>query len=224
MQIGFLGPLRASEGERGVPLGGPKQRLVLAHLLIRANQVVPADRLIAEIWADNAPDAVRSSLHSYVSHLRKALGADRIESHGQGYAVRVEPDEVDGLQFEALAREGHRLLDADPQDAARVLGEALDLWQGPPFADLAAEPSLQPEVDRLEELRVWVLEDRIADELASGRDAQLVAKLEALTAAHPLRERLWGHLVLALYRSGHAKDGWPRRTLWPVSIPACANA
>jgi DNA-binding SARP family transcriptional activator len=104
-----------------------------------------------------------------------------------------------------------------------VLGEAL-LVSVPPFADLAGEPSLEPEVDRLEELLVSVLEDRITAELTSGRDAQLVGELEALTAAHPLRERLWGHLVLALYRSGHAKDSWPRRMLWPVSIPACDNA
>ena len=202
MLFRYLGPLAASEGERGIPLGGPKQRLVLAHLLIRANEVVVADRLIDAIWPENPSTGARSSLHSYVSHLRKALGAGRIESHGQGYVLRAEPDDVDGLRFEALAREGHRLLADDADAASHAAREALALWRGPPFADLAGETSLQAEVDRLEELRVSVTEDRIEADLALGRHAQLVGELDALTSAHPLRERLWGHLMLALYRSG----------------------
>jgi WD40 repeat protein/DNA-binding SARP family transcriptional activator len=187
-------------------LGGPKQRLVLAHLLIRANHTVPVDRLIAEVWGEDPPPAVRSSLHGYVSHLRKALGAARIDSRGQGYALRVEPHEVDRMQFEALAAEGQRLRATDPGKAAAVMCDALDLWQGPPFVDLADAPSLQPEIARLEELRSATIEGRVGADLDCGRDRELIGELEALTAAYPLRERLWGQLMIALYRSGRQGD------------------
>jgi WD40 repeat protein/DNA-binding SARP family transcriptional activator len=202
MQIRVLGSMGAFEGDSALPLGGPKQRLVLALLLVRADQVVPVDRLIDEVWGEQPPATKRGVLQTYVSHLRKALGSYRIEGSGPGYLLRVTSDEVDALRFEALARNGHRLLADDPQAARRELGEALELWHGPPFADLAGEPSLQAEVQRLEELRVLVAEDRIAADLALGHADQLVGELEALTVAYPWRERLWSQLMLALYRSG----------------------
>ncbi|MFC5828266.1 BTAD domain-containing putative transcriptional regulator [Nonomuraea insulae] len=206
MRMCFLGPLRVYDGDRLLSLGGPKQRLVLAHLVIRVNQVVPVERLIDEIWADRPPESARSTLQSYVSHLRKALGGDRIESHGRGYALRIRPDEADGLLFEAKAGEGRRLLAGDPQAAAAALREALGLWQGPPFADLSSEPSLRTEIGRLEELRLSVTEDQVGAELEQGHHGRLVSELEALTAAHPLRERLCGQLMLALYRSGRQAE------------------
>jgi WD40 repeat protein/DNA-binding SARP family transcriptional activator len=202
MEISFLGPLRAVEEGRAVALGGPRQRLVLAHLLVHANEVVAAERLIDDVWGKTRPATVRSTLQSYVSHLRKALGIGRIESIGGGYVLRVDVREVDGLRFEALARAGHRLIGDDPEAAAAMLAEALALWQGPPFADLVGEPSLETEVARLEERRTAAVEDRIAAELAQGDGDDLVVELEALVAAHPLRERLWAHLLLALYRAG----------------------
>jgi WD40 repeat protein/DNA-binding SARP family transcriptional activator len=206
MEIRLLGPLEAIEGDRAVPLGGPRQRLVLALLLVRANRVVPTDRLIHDLWGEHPPRGARSSLHSYISHLRSALGSDRIESHGNGYLLRVERDEVDGLRFEALAAEGHRLLGEDPEAAADVLAAALDLWQGSPFGDASVEEALRVESERFEELRLSVLEDRIDADLARGMDGFVVGELEGLVAAHPLRERLWEQLMLALYRSGRQAE------------------
>ena len=206
MEIRCLGALEISHGGRAVALGGPKQRLLLAHLLIRANQTVPADRLIAEVWGEEPPAAVRSSLQGYISHLRKALGADRIGSRGQGYVLHATDKEVDARRFGELAHEGHRQLAVDPAAAVTTLRQALDLWRGPPFADLSATLSLQAEVSRLEELRAVATEDTIAAEFALGREREVIGELEALTAAHPLRERLWGQLMTALYHSGRQGD------------------
>jgi len=202
MQFRCLGPMGVSDAAQSRSLGGPKQRLVLAHLLIRANHTVPVDRLIAAVWDDHPPRAARSTLQGYVSHLRKALGADRIVGDGQGYRLQVDRDAVDRMQFEHLASEGRRLRPDDPTAAGDTLREALALWHGPPFADLSDATSLQPEIARLEELRLAAIEDRIAADLDAGRDRDLVGELEALTAEHPLRERLWSQLMRALYRSG----------------------
>ncbi len=206
MDIRCLGPMAVVEAGQQRSLGGPKQRLVLAHLLIRANQAVPVDRLIAEVWDGEPPRAARASVQSYVSHLRGALGADRIESKGNGYALRVEPDEVDRSRFEALAAKGRRLRATDPPRAGAVLREALTLWRGPPFADLHDADSLQPEITRLEELRLAAVEDRIGADLDAGSPYDLTGELEALLADHPLREGLWGLLMVALYRSGRQAD------------------
>jgi WD40 repeat protein/DNA-binding SARP family transcriptional activator len=206
MELRFLGPLEVCREGRVVPLGGPKQRLVLAHLLLHANRTVTAGHLAEEIWGEEPPPTARGTLQAYISHLRKVLGTDRIVSQGQGYRLRAEPDELDGWRFEALARQARSVLAADPQRAAALLGEALTLWRGPPFADLAEESSLAVESARLEELRVSVVEDRIDAELALGREAEVVGELGTLTAAHPLRERLWGQLMLALYRTGRQAE------------------
>jgi WD40 repeat protein/DNA-binding SARP family transcriptional activator len=206
MEIRCLGPLGVVEAGRQRSLGGPKQRLVLAHLLIRANHVVPVDRLIAEVWDGDPPRAARGSVQSYVSHLRRVLGADRITGDGHGYALRVEPSEVDRLGFETLAAKGQQLRATDPAQAAAVLREALELWRGPPFADLADAASLQPEITRLEELRLAVVEDRVGADLDAGAARDVVGELEALLAEHPLREGLWGLLMVALYRSGRQAD------------------
>jgi DNA-binding SARP family transcriptional activator/ABC-type oligopeptide transport system substrate-binding subunit len=202
VQYRVLGPLEVLDGARAIPLGGPKQRLVLASLVVRANQVVPTERLIDEIWGDEPPEAARNALQSYLSRLRAALGKDRIEGRAGGYLLRAEPKEVDALRFEALLREARSLLAADPGAAAAKLERALGLWRGPALADLAAEPSLRREIARLEELRLSATEHRIAAELALGRHTTVVGRLEVLTEQHPLRERLWGQLMLALYRSG----------------------
>jgi WD40 repeat protein/DNA-binding SARP family transcriptional activator len=206
MHIGVLGAVRAVVDDRPVALGGPKQRLVLAHLVLRANEVVPTDRLLDAVW--NGQPGSRSSLHTYVSHLRKALGPDRIETQGQGtaYRLRAEADEVDALRFTELTARGHALLEVDPPAAHAALTEALALWQGPPFADLDGEPSLRAAVERLEELRLAAIEDRLVAQLALGESARLAPELEALTAEHPWRERLWELRILALYRAGRQAD------------------
>jgi WD40 repeat protein/DNA-binding SARP family transcriptional activator/energy-coupling factor transporter ATP-binding protein EcfA2 len=206
MRFQVLGPLEVWEGGGRLPLGGPKQRLVLAHLLLRANQVVPADRLVDQVWGEEPPDAARSALQAYVSRLRRSLGPGRLQGRPPGYVLRAEPDEVDVLQFEDLVGQARRRAAAEPRARVRLLDDALALWSGPPLADLAAEPSLRPEIARLEELRLAASEERIDALLVLGRHGEVVADLERLAKEHPLRERLWGQRMLGLYRSGRQAE------------------
>jgi WD40 repeat protein/serine/threonine protein kinase len=188
---------------RAIPLGGRRQRAVLAHLLVRANEVVPTERLIDEVWGDEPPEAARNALQSYVSRLRAALGdGHRLEGRSPGYVLRVDPDELDALRFDALVRDARTTLADDPRQAAATLAEALALWRGDALADLADVPSLRGDIARLQELRLAAEEDRIAAELALGRHGEVVPTLEEHVEEHPLRERLWRQLMLALYRSG----------------------
>jgi DNA-binding SARP family transcriptional activator len=173
-------------------------------LLTRANEVVSTDRLIDELWGERAPKAAGNALQYHVSRLRKLLASsEAIVTKEPGYLIRVRPDELDLLRFERLVEEGQR---SSPEAAARLLREALALWRGPALADLAHESFAQPEILRLEELRLVALEGRIDADLALGRDAKLVAELEALVRRHPLRERLRAQLMLALYRSGRQAE------------------
>jgi DNA-binding SARP family transcriptional activator len=204
----LLGPLEVLEDDRPLALGGPRQRAVLAILLTRANEAVSRDRLIDELWGETPPQTALNTLQYYVSQLRKLLGADRIVTQPPGYAIRVEPDELDLARFERLLEEGGG-------DRAR---EALALWRGPALADFAYEEFAQAEAARLEELRLAALERRIDADLGVGHHAELVGELEKLIAEHPLREKLRGQLMLALYRSGRqaeALDAYhtTRRTL-----------
>jgi WD40 repeat protein/DNA-binding SARP family transcriptional activator len=205
IRFGVLGPLEAI-GEAGpIELGGPKQRMVLAHLIVRANQVVPSDALIDLVWGEAPPDVVRTSLQSYVSNLRKALGPERLEGRIPGYILHLDPNELDAARFEARvheAREGGK----PPELVASRLREAMGLWRGPPFADLASEESLAGEIARLNDLHLRALEERIDADIALGRHVEVLGELEALTHEHVLRERLWGYLILALYRSGRQAD------------------
>jgi WD40 repeat protein/serine/threonine protein kinase len=205
IRFGVLGPLEAI-GEAGpIELGGPKQRMVLAHLIVRANQVVPAEALIDLVWGEAPPDVVRTSLQSYVSNLRKALGPERLEGRTPGYILHLEPDELDAARFEARVREA-REESGRPELVASRLREAMGLWRGPPFADLAIEESLAGEIARLNDLHLRALEERIEADIALGRHVEVLGELEALTHEHVLRERLWGYLILALYRSGRQSD------------------
>lgn len=205
VRFGVLGPLEVSDGDGPVPLGGPKQRVVLAHLVLGANQVVPAERLIDALWGEDLPDEPRATLRVYVSRLRSALGQESIEGRPPGYLLHAEPDEVDAFRFEALLRDA-RASTIDPRTKVGLLDEALELWRGPALADLSTESSLTGEIARLDELHLQTLEERISAQLALGRHADVIGELEALTAAHPLRERAWWLLMLALYRSGRQAD------------------
>ena len=200
-----LGPLEVAGAEGSVPLGGPKQRAVLAHLLVRSNESVSIDTLIDGLWGDEPPERARGTIQAYVHNLRKALGPARIESRAPGYVLRVEPDELDSSRFEALLRDSRRLGE-EPSRAAEVLSEGLALWRGPAFADLEGLASLQGEIARLGELKLQALEDRIGFELAAGRQQGVLGELELLVHEHPLRERLWEHLMLARYRAGRQGD------------------
>src|SRR4029079_4735331 len=148
-----LGTLDAEGPEGPIALGGPKQRIVLALLLMRANEVVTPESLLDDVWGDEPPDAARNTLQSYVSRLRGAFGADRVSTRSGGYRMRIERDELDANRFEDLVRDA-REGDGHPDRVSSILRDALALWRGPAFADLATEPALAGEIARLEELRM----------------------------------------------------------------------
>lgn len=212
MEYRVLGPLEARSNGRALDLGGPKQRAVLAVLLLHANEVVSVDALIDAIWGENAPETAAGAIHGSVSRLRKALepeGApyEILRTHPPGYTLAVAPAELDRERFSRLAAEGRAALArGDASRAATTLTEALAVWRGPALADLAYTLADRTEIDRLEEERLAALEDRIDAELALGRHAALAPELETLVHRHPLRERLRGQLMLALYRSGRQAD------------------
>ena len=147
-----------------------------------------------------------STLQVYVSQLRKALGAPRVETRSPGYVLAVEADQVDAARFERLVAEGRSLVSDDPTTAVARLTEALGLWRGPALADFTYEDFARAHVARLEELRLVAVEERTDAELALGRHGELAGPLRSLVEEHPLRERLWGQLVLALYRSGRQAE------------------
>jgi DNA-binding SARP family transcriptional activator len=208
MEFRVLGALEVREdSDRPIHLGAGKQRAALAILLLHANEVVSTERLIDELWGESPPKAARKASQVYVTHLRKALGSERIRTHAPGYVLELAPDELDLHRFERLVQKGRELrASGDPAGAAAALREALGLWKGRPLADFTFEPFAQTEIPRLEELRLEALEERVDAELALGRGSELVAELEALVAEHPYRERLRGQLMLALYRAGRQAD------------------
>jgi DNA-binding SARP family transcriptional activator len=203
MEIRLLGPLEVRDGDGVVALPRRQQRALLAALALRAGHVVSTDRLIADLWGERAPASATGSLQNTVHALRKLLGRDALVTQAPGYRLAVDPAAVDVNRFEALVAEAR---DAEPAAAARVLAEAERLWRGPAFADLDEHEFTRLEAARLEELRVTALEERIAAELELGRHAALVGELEQLVATHPLRERLRGQLMLALYRCGRQAE------------------
>ncbi len=214
MEFRILGPLDVVAGGRSVDLGGPKQRALLAALLVRANEVVSQDELIDDLWGEAPPATAAKTLQAYVSRLRKALARDseeaptaRLETQAHGYVLRIPPESLDAVVFQRGLEEGRQALANDEaRRAAMRLREALALWRGAALADLAYESFAQPEIARLEELRLSALEERIEADLALGRAGELIGELEALVERYPLRERLRGELMLALYRTGrHAE-------------------
>lgn len=215
MEFRILGPLEVVEEGQSLPLAAGKQRSLLVILLLRANEVVSTDELIDGLWGERPPATASKSIQIYVSQLRKALGDSRtpesdsavLTTRGHGYEMRVGPGELDLQRFEHLVEEGRQAVAAgEPGDAAGKLREALALWRGRALADFVYEPFAQPEIARLEEARLNALEDRIDADLMLGRHADLVGELEALVKRHPLRERLRGQLMLALYRSGRQAE------------------
>jgi DNA-binding SARP family transcriptional activator len=211
----ILGPLEVVEGERLLALGGPRQRALLAILLLRVNEVVSTDRLADQLWGETPPPSAAKAIQVYVSKLRKQLGENRLVTRAPGYVLLADSSELDLGRFEQLVSKARS---AEPEEAAALLREALALWRGAPLADLEYEAFAQAEISRLDELRLAVLEERIDADLATGRNRETLGELESLVVAHPLRERLAGQLMLALYRSGRqaeALDAYQtaRRTL-----------
>jgi len=207
MDYRILGPLEALDGERQLPLGGARQRAVLALLLLHGNETLTRDVIVDELWGEDAPPTAAKVLQNCVSALRKELPTDTIRTVAGAYGITLEPDELDRDRFERLLAEGRAALETgDHAEASDQFRRALALWRGAPLSDLSYEPFAQDEIKRLEELHVAALEDRIESELALGHQDELVPELEALVSRHPLRERLRGQLMLALYRAGRQAE------------------
>jgi DNA-binding SARP family transcriptional activator/class 3 adenylate cyclase len=198
-----LGPLEVVGAKGPIPLGGQKQRALLALLLIRAGEVVSTDRIVNELWGEQPPKTATASLQNFVSQLRKLLGTELVVTKQPGYMLKVAPEQLDLARFELALAEARG---ADAAERSRRLREALTLWRGPPLADFAFEAFAQGEIRRLEELRLEALEERIDADLELGSGTDLVGELEGLVAEHPLSERLRGQLMVALYRAGRQAE------------------
>lgn len=205
-----LGPLEIRQGAGVLQLPGPREQALLALLLTAPGRVVSVSAIVSGIWGDEAPDHAEKTVQSYVSRLRRALrkgdDASVVLTRSPGYVAAVDPDQVDAERFRVLAADGRRdLVAGRPGAAAAELRDALGLWRGEAYAEFDA-PFAVAERASLEELRLAVLEDRFAADLALGAGPELVGELEALVSRHPWRERLWAHLMTALYRSGRQGD------------------
>src|SRR5688500_10118216 len=197
MQIQVLGPLEVRGAGGLLPLGGVKQRAVLAMLALHLNEAVSTEILVHGLWGEQPPAGARNTVQVYVSRLRKVLqaatGPDRasaavLQRRGPGYVLELDPERLDLHRFERLVREGVQALPAAPAGAATALSEALGLWRGSPLAEFVDEPFARAEVSRLEQQRLAAVEVRLQAELALGRHTQLVGQLEYLVAEHPLHE------------------------------------
>ena len=208
MQFGILGPLEVRANGRVVALGGAKPRALLAVLALHANQSVSAERLAVALWGEDAPPRAAKTVQVYVARLRKALDDPGVlVTTPAGYCLRVGPGELDAERFERQVADGRRALAAGRgEHAAAEVRAALELWRGPPLAELASTPFAPAEIARLEEQHLAALEVRVEADLVAGRHAELVGELQRLTSQHPWRERLHAQLMLALYRSGRQGD------------------
>ena len=198
-----LGPLEVRAGERSISLGGPRQRAVLADLVLHAGSVVSRDTLIDDLWAGRPPPTAEAVVQNAVSRLRRALGKAAIETRAGGYSLRAEPGVVDARRFERLVHDARPL---PPAERSAALRDALALWRGSPFADLSYESFLQGEIARLDELRLTALEDRIEAEIELGAHDDVIPDAARLAAQHPDRERLCRLLMLALARAGRQQE------------------
>jgi DNA-binding SARP family transcriptional activator/tetratricopeptide (TPR) repeat protein len=207
MRFQVLGPLRVWDGDDWSAIRAAQPRVVLAVLLTQRRQAVSAERLAEELWGDRPPRTALNTIQVYVVRLRRLVGADRLLTRGRGYLLDVPDGELDSMVFERLIEEGHRrLVDGQLASGVDQLAEALSLWRGPAMHDVPDSPIVRAEVDRLEQRRVTALEARLGAELELGRHTEVVDELGRLVSEHPLRERLRGHLMLALYRCGRRAE------------------
>jgi predicted ATPase/DNA-binding SARP family transcriptional activator len=212
VRVGILGPLevRDAAGEPA-PLAGPRLRTLLIRLAVAGGQTVTADRLADDLWPcehpSERPADTANALQALVSRLRQAAGRDLVEYAGGGYRLAADPAAIDAVAFEHLVSRGHAALSAgEAPRAAAFLADALALWRGPPLADVADAPFAAGAVARLEELRLAAAEDLTEARLTLGQGAEIVPDVEELAAAHPLRERLRGQLMRALYAAGRQAE------------------
>jgi DNA-binding SARP family transcriptional activator len=210
--VGLLGPFRVIRNGKPLPLGGRRQRAVLAVLALSANSSVSRDRLIELVWGDDAPESAEGVLQTYIANLRKTLEPSGspykvLVSHAAGYELRLPRETIDIHRFEAEVRLGREALGGgDSARAVAVFSEALALWRGAALGEFANERFALTTARRLEELRLVAIEDRLEAQLALGRDQDLVPELESLAYEHPLRERLAALLMIALYRGGRQAE------------------
>jgi peptide/nickel transport system substrate-binding protein len=201
LEFRILGPLEVAGDDGPLELPAGKPRALLAVLLLRRGEVVSVDRLVDELWGERPPPTASKNVQGYVARLRRVLGDGALLTQAPGYVLRVEA--LDAARFQTLVEEARH---EDPAAAAPRLEEALGLWRGPPLADFAYEAFAQDEIRRLEELRLSGLEDRFEADLALGRHEEVVVELESLAREHPLRERLQGLRLIALYRCGRQAE------------------
>ena len=200
-----LGPVEVRNHGEPVPIGGPKQRAILALLTADAGHPVSLERLVDDVYGEEATEGARRSVRTFISMIRRELG-DVVQKQGAGYALVVDADAVDASRFEDQVRSAIPMVDTEPEIAAASLRDALAMWRGHPYADIDSRSLLQPEITRLSDLRLAALEARIDADLVLGRHRELTGELEALIVEHPIRERLRGQHMLALYRSGRQTE------------------
>jgi len=205
MKFSILGPIRVTDGERLLNIGGPKQRTVLAILIAGGGRAVSSDVIAEAVYGDELPGRYRRNIQTYVSTLRSVVG-DAITKDGDGWVFHAETPQVDALEFEEIYRSVADDADLDPGTAGSILRKALALWRGHPFADVEAHGLLSAEVARLNELRVTARSARIDADLASGRSIDLIGEIEGLLTQHPYNERFRAQHMIALYRAGRQKD------------------
>jgi DNA-binding SARP family transcriptional activator len=214
VEIRVLGPLEVVVDGRFIELPGAKARLLLAALVVHANEVISTDRLFEVLWGAQPPESAANTLQTYVAHLRTALEPDRarrkagqvLVTRQPGYMLAIEPGAIDAVRFERLAEQGRRELATAPADAGRTLRAALALWRGEALSDFTYEPVAQADITWLTELRFAALEDRIGADLSLGEHHAVVGELAQLVSEHPFRERLAGQFMVALYRDGRQAD------------------
>lgn len=213
VNLALLGPLQAQADGAGFVPTAAKPRQILALLALEAGRMVAVSTLMTELWKDAPPPSAATTMQTYVLQIRKCLdaalgepgaGKGVLATRYGGYTLDVPADRVDVHAFEKLAEAGRdAAARGDAEDASRTLARALDLWRGAPLADVRTGPVLRREVVRLNEVRLALLDARIETDLARGLHGNLLGELTALTAAHPLNENLWAHLMTALHRTGH---------------------
>ena len=203
LEFRILGPLEVSDETGHVALGGPKQRALLAILVLEAGRVVPTDRLIDSLWGEEAPKSATASLQNAVGRLRRALGNDVLDTRAPGYVLNAKPEQIDARRFEQALTDSRRL---PAEERCTHLQSALGLWRGSALAEFAFDDFAQAEIRRLEELRLVVIGERIDAELELGLHGDVIGELEALAGEHPLRETFRRQLMLALYRAGRQAE------------------
>ena len=209
LRFEILGPLSAVRDGEPLRLGGSRQRALLALLLVHADEIVSTEKIVEQLFGPEHSEGTPNAVHVAISRLRRALGEDGqlLRTCRGGYKLELEPEQLDAARFERLLDEGRELLArGEPGAALERLREGLDLWHGPPLADLMPVDFLRLEESRLEELRLLAEMERIDAELALGHHRELVAEIKALIASAPLQERLRAQLMLTLYRSGRQAE------------------